>query len=66
MEPPGIEIPGPAAPGPTPDKEPRHDPPLTTKPWLASLALVALALTLSVSVALADDGKTVQVRTIVL
>lgn len=40
--------------------------PLTTKPWLASLALVALALTLSVSVALADDGKTVQVRTIVL
>ncbi len=40
--------------------------PLTTKPWLASLALVALALTLSVSVALADDGKTVRVRTIVL
>ncbi|MDO9170659.1 MAG: PDZ domain-containing protein [bacterium] len=40
--------------------------PLTTKPWLASLALVALALTLSVSVALADDGKTVKVRTIVL
>ncbi len=40
--------------------------PLTSKPWLASLALVALALTLSVSVALADDGKTVKVRTIVL
>jgi membrane-associated protease RseP (regulator of RpoE activity) len=40
--------------------------PLTTKPWLASLALVALALTLSVSVALADDGKSVKVRTIVL
>lgn len=40
--------------------------PLTTKPWLASLALVALALTLSVSVALADDGQTVKVRTIVL
>ncbi|MBA4379028.1 MAG: hypothetical protein C0395_10335 [Gemmatimonas sp.] len=40
--------------------------PLTTKPWLASLALVALALTLSASVALADDGKPVKVRTIVL
>lgn len=40
--------------------------PLTAKPWLASLALVALALTLSVSAALADDGKTVKVRTIVL
>lgn len=40
--------------------------PLTTKPWLTSLALVALALTLSVSVALADDGKSVKVRTIVL
>lgn len=40
--------------------------PLTAKPWLASLALVALALTLSVSAALADDGKSVKVRTIVL
>jgi len=40
--------------------------PLTQKPWLTSLALVALALTLSVSVALADDGKSVKVRTIVL
>ncbi len=40
--------------------------PLTTKPWLASLALVALALTLSVSVALADDDESVKVRTIVL